>query len=1173
MILLYLMSGISFSEDIELYLNREVRSAGKKPQVLVILDNSGSMTTEISTKEGYKPGTTYPAIGSDNALNDSFTYFVYGGVDGTGIAVPTHHNEARRFINANNSCQAAIDTLNTTGFYTGYVLEYKDSGKNKNTWDLIPDNNGANPDLVDCSDDINNSDPTNASISQQGYPINNSSSTHTSDKALSNVNWGGSLLTLYSANYLRWYHNASAENTLISRMQLAIDSITNIIQGTPSIDFGLQVFNLNASDDANHGNGGRIVYGIKTMDATNKAAILDIINNKVSAKTNTPLCETLYEASLYFGGKAVDFGDDDISWGSYYSANQPPRDLTVENSDDDYISPFKDCTGTAYVILITDGEPTEDKAADTKIEALSVVEDGTTVNFSGSRYDDNYLPAMANWMLEHDINPGLKGVQNVKTYTIGFSEGADDAAPLLKETAKLGGGLYFKATDGVQLTTAILGVLADLEPTNNSLTSASVAANNFDRTETLNSVYYAMFDPQSGPRWQGNLKKYKVVSGKQIGRHDKEALNNSTGHFSEDVTSFWSPSNSRDGSEVAAGGVAEVLRKKTDRVIYSDLGTNKLELLTQAKAEVAFTNKAGLAAALNVAEDDIGDYLDWAKGKNVDNVKLNDGTIPTMRPDVFGDPLHSTPVVINYGTTGTGDEARDNVRIILGTNAGALHMFEDKEDTVDETWAFMPKEFFSNYKILRENNTTVDKVYGIDGKITSYKTDLNGDGIVNGSDKVWIFFGLRRGGTSYYALDVTTPGTPELLWHIESGDTGFEKLAQTWSQPKVGFSKLNISDGTAKPVLFFGGGYDPVKDAAGTPTASASDTDGKAIYMVDAETGTLKWSLATAGTTAFSGSDSIPAAIGMLDSDGDGLTDRLYAGDTGGNVWRIDMPSDNPKDTDNPWTVFKLASVGGITDATDKRFFNEPSIVRTFISETIETSITDEEGVTTKIASHQEVPYDAVLLGSGDRSNPLGTDTKDTFYMFKDNNVQTQSFSSSSTPVTPTPIVIGELYNYSDDPFSKSLTTQARQVLEIAVSKKSGWYVDYGISGEKTSAEAIVINGVAYFTSYSPPDFSSGFSCGIDSGRGWLYAIDLALGTKKYNWTDAENYDGSVDDDDRKLLVNEQFLGAPTLIVIDDSEDEDASEAYGDIIVGRKIIPVGFSLLTLRTHLYITEDQ
>ena len=295
----------------------------------------------------------------------------------------------------------------------------------------------------------------------------------------------------------------------------------------------------------------------------------------------------------------------------------PPRDLTIENSSR-YISPFTSCNSKAYVIIITDGAPTWDNGADSKIAALSVVEDGTTVSFSGSSFPVpaannthpyNYLASLAGWMRNHDINPNMDGDQKVETYTIGFSEGADDAAPLLKEAAKLGGGQYFKAADSNQLTAALLGALENLEPSNDSLTSASVAANNFDRTETLDSVYYAMFDPQNGPRWQGNLKKYKVVDGKQFGQGSVLALDGDNGHFSEDVTSYWSTTGSKDGDSVAEGGVADMLRKKTNRVIYSDIGTSSsLELFTNTLAATSLGGDTALATEMGVAEDDIDDY-------------------------------------------------------------------------------------------------------------------------------------------------------------------------------------------------------------------------------------------------------------------------------------------------------------------------------------------------------------------------------------------------------------------------------------------------------------------------------------------------------------------------------------------------------------------------------------
>ena len=1164
--LMLIISATSFSEDIELYVSEAVKLAGKKTQVLIIFDNSGSMGTELSVNEDYNPATTYPAVGNDNSLDERFIYFTKGGADGVGLPVPDKNNESRRFLDAINSCETAKNILAETGFYTGHIREYSIKG-NSGSWNEIPDNNGANIEVVDCEDDVLGTEPGNIDSLPQGYPINYAGSKkdpvyHTTDIVASNVEWSGELVTLYTDNYLRWHHGEDIAQTLKSRMDIAKDSITKVVKAAPSIDFGLQVFNYNDGDSASDPNGGRVAFGIQDMTDSSEAVFLDIVNNQLTAKTWTPLCETLYEAQQYFAGKIVDFGNDDESQGNSYTKNKPPRDNTIE-ADSKYVSPFNSCSSKAFVILITDGVPTYDNGADSKIISLSTVEDGKTINFSGSKFGGNYLAAVAEWMFENDINTRLEGKQTVETYTIGFSEGADDAAPLLKEAAKLGGGDYYRAEDSVQLTAALLNALENLEPSNDSLTSASVAANNFDRTETLNSVYYAMFQPESGPRWQGNLKKYKVKNGNQVGKHDKAALTDNSSHFSEEVTSFWSPDNAKDGDVVGEGGVAEMLRTKTNRVIYSDIGTeNALALLTETQAETSFGGSSELATNMDVHEDDVGDYLDWAKGKNVDNEKLEDDSTPVMRPDVFADPLHSKPLVINYG---------NSIRILIGTNAGVLHMFEDTGDTVDESWAFMPKEFFKNIKPLRENYSTAEKIYGIDGSISSHIQDKNGDGIVNGTDKVWVFFGLRRGGTSYYALDISTPNSPSKLWHIDASSTGFSGLGQSWSRPKVGYSELNVSgtgdSAVAAPVLFFGGGYDVKKD---TLSPGTSDDKGKAIYMVDAATGTLKWSMEpSGGTTSYSGSDSIPSSIATLDSNGDGLIDRLYAGDTGGNVWRVDMPGANPSDSDDPWTVFKLANLGGGTNLSDLRFFNEPSIVRTFVSETIATEVI-EDGETTIIYSYQEKPYDAVLLGSGDRSNPIGTDTDDTFFMIKDENIKTKSFYSDAEPKAPAAIAKSGLYEYTDNPFGATLTTLERNELATNVSEKSGWYIDLEDSGEKSTAEAIVINGVAYFTTFTPPNLDPDIvHCEQPNGTGFLYAVDLALGTSVYNWNEAD----PDADPERRVEINEQFLGAPTLIVVpnDDGDPDTEDDAEGNIIVGREIIPVGFTLQTMRTYLYVEE--
>lgn len=1174
------VTSVSLAEDIELYISDAVKQSAKKSKVLIIFDNSGSMGTLHDVKKPYLlDGQTEPDYvppeGSSHAYNDDATYFNKGAIDGVSD-IPDSPSDGRRFLAAINSCESSKEALKTKGFYTGHIREYSIKG-NSGTWEEIPDNNGLNIEVLDCEEDVktenNIGSLENIDGLPDGYPANNLGTKkdpiyHTPDTNELNVTWSGSLVTLYTANYLRWYHSAVVGDVEESRFDTAIRSITNVIETTDGIEFGLEVFNYNRYNNSTH-NGGRVVYGIKDMTPTNEANLVSMIDNDLTASTWTPLCESTYEASLYFAGKAVEYGDD------AKSTSRPKADTAIINGSNKYITPFDECTDQAYIILITDGEPTYDTQANEKIKGLTskihngVDIDGNTVysdikftdthaELDNSSYNDDdlntasYLPALAGWMNTYDVNLNIDGVQIVSTHTIGFSDGAEDAKGLLTETAKRGGGKYFSAKDELQLTAALQSTLRDLVPSNDSLTSASVAANNFDRTETLDSVYYAMFDPQNGPRWQGNLKKYKVVDGVQVGVNGVAALDEETGHFSTEVKSYWS--STVDGNLVAEGGVAGwfATQDVDSRTVYSDIGeSGSLALLNTAALvgkEQTFADKLGITL------DDVTDYFNWNLGMDVDD-EDKDGNITDIRSDVFGDPLHSKPLVVNYG---------DSIRIIIGTNAGALHMFEDVGESVSETWAFMPSELFPNITNLRDNFSSAAKVYGIDGQISSYINDKDGDGIIETGDSVWIFFGLRRGGSSYYALDISNPNSPSLMWHIVGGTTGFEELGQTWSKPEVGYSKLNVSGDVASPVLFFGGGYDTNKDSEGVGTA---DNKGRAVYMVDAKTGSLLWSMEpSGGDTTFSGIDSIPSAIGLLDSTGNGLIDRLYTGDTGGNVWRVDMPSS----TKAGFSVFKLANLGGETNETDRRFFYEPTIVRTFIAETVKTEVIDENGDTTEMTVHQEKPYDAVLIGSGDRSNPLGSDTLDSYFMIKDENIVTQTFTADSEPPIPDAITKSDLYNYTDNPFAKTMTTQERETLELAVSAKSGWFIDFIQTGEKSTAAGTVLTGTSYFTSFTPPEFSEELiDCKPPTGQGWLYAVDLALGTKRYNWLSEEPGIRG----DTIIPLTDQFPGSPTLIVLPDDPDDESSDASGDLLVSGKLIGIDFSLKTMRTYLYMTEEQ
>jgi len=132
-----------------------------------------------------------------------------------------------------------------------------------------------------------------------------------------------------------------------------------------------------------------------------------------------------------------------------------------------------------------------------------------------------------------------------------------------------------------------------------------------------------------------------------------------------------------------------------------------------------------------------------------------------------------------------------------------------------------------------------------------------------------------------------------------------------------------------KPVLIFGGGYSPsTKDGAEIGT---DDSRGRGVFIVDAQTGSLIHQFGGSGAnTPLPGiANSIPSSVAVLDGNGDGLTDRIYATDIQGNVWRMDMPSANTA----TWSGFKFAALGDKSSvAGDRRFFSGPTVAQSIIT-------------------------------------------------------------------------------------------------------------------------------------------------------------------------------------------------------------------------------------------------
>jgi len=697
----------------------------------------------------------------------------------------------------------------------------------------------------------------------------------------------------------------------------------------------------------------------------------------------------------------------------------------------------------------------------------------------------------------------LDGIQNVTSYFL-----TDKINTTTRGYAAAGG-----TDEPLELSADPEGLVEDLEnlfdeilSVSTTFVSASVPVNAFNRAEVIDNVYLSLFktDDEGRPFWTGNVKKLKFADVGD-GSGDRQLIDNSStpqyavaadGRIKYDALTYWTDANSlpaadedelevdgKDGRSTVRGGAGQNIpgiktgtvgltnSSSTRNLFYDDL-SDTVDGLAELNADDA--TAAILKTPMGVATDaEALNLIKYARGLDV-NDEDEDNVYDESRAWVLGDPLHSRPLPINFGAIGSYDEDNQSIYIAFGANDGFMHFVRNTDsggaESGEEVWAFMPQEVMGELASLEANALGTGHPYLLDGSPTAYVEGRFIDRAIDG-EAVYLYFALRRGGKAVYAMDISSPEEPELMWKItKSGD--FSELGYTFSDPVVGMMR----DGTAgKPIVIFGGGYDLNKDDRTGDGIGSDDSEGNALYVVDGETGELIWKAVGSGTSSSKVFvhpdmvDSIPSKVAVLDSDGDQIIDRIYVGDTGGRVWRADI---NGEDT-NYWTMTLLADVGRHYDnskAGDRRFFHAPDIVQ-----------------------HKDTSaYDAIIIGSGDRADPLalGGAVNNYVYMIKDRAVAVSAGTNTGV---------------EHDDFGDVTSTCLEVGAECTATLAYGWKLGLTQGTEMSLASPLTIGGVSYFTTYVSPGASLEESCGPEEGSGRLYAVRLE------NAAAVRNYDTTTD--------------------------------------------------------------
>ncbi|NND35926.1 MAG: hypothetical protein HKN81_02220, partial [Gammaproteobacteria bacterium] len=204
---------------------------------------------------------------------------------------------------------------------------------------------------------------------------------------------------------------------------------------------------------------------------------------------------------------------------------------------------------------------------------------------------------------------------------------------------------------------------------------------------------------------------------------------------------------------------------------------------------------------------------------------------------------------------------------------------------------------------------------------------------------------------------------------------------------------------------------------------------------------------------------SIPAGLRVLDSDRDGFANRLYVGDMGAQVWRIDFINGNGRASLAEGGV--IASLGAADDgaptrADARRFYNTPDAVDLVLDAKILT---------------------AINIGSGYRAHPLDATTDEEFYSIRDFRTQdvipTADYGTPAAPI----LTRANLIDVTDN------------VAPTLLATDPGWRLRLDSPGEKILGSSLTISNVLFFNSFTPAAVQN--SCLPGGGQNRLYRVNV----------------------------------------------------------------------------------
>ncbi len=466
----------------------------------------------------------------------------------------------------------------------------------------------------------------------------------------------------------------------------------------------------------------------------------------------------------------------------------------------------------------------------------------------------------------------------------------------------------------------------------------------------------------------------------------------------------------------------------------------------------ALSQCALLTAAQKVVANNGDRLVSYLRGWRQDEAFASPETSPPFRAreHILGDPVNATPAFMKaprYGWTDAVtptyaefkvNNASRQATLFIAANDGMLHALNG--DTGQEMWAYVPRMTMPKMHRLATENWTVTHEFNVDGSPEIM------DAYLGGSWKTVLIAGLNGGGRGYYALDVTTPASPTVLWEFCHDST----VCKIWDKD-LGFTHANpvitkrASDGKWVAIV-----------TSGLNNVSPGDGQGY-LYVLDLANGTILDKIGTGkgDTTTPSGLNHMAAYADNFNIDN--TARYVYSGDLYGNVWKFDM---------------KTASVSRLAQLKD------PSGKPQSITARMELALIDGNPIV-YVGTGRYLGLDD-LVDPATLTPPNQWAYQQSLYGIKDQGTSYGNFRAGN-------VVENKLV-------SSGPTTRTTTQNPVDWATKDGWFMDFnpgGASpGERVNLDLQLVQGTLIVVTNVP----NNSACAV-GGDSWIYQFNYKDGT------------------------------------------------------------------------------